>query len=991
MLLYFAASAQDVPPTSIRHGSTPVPDSLLEMVNTKRPGFIRGFNWGMATRRVNEELHANFWHVYNPFAWSGPTYKPSDWVDPSLSMSQTVAGMRLVVAPAHAYNDDWLARNLPWFKALNDGAVARGQGAMELNFGGTDPLALTEGMGFRFQPEYDVNTSVFTPRVRDTQGAVFGFRTKRLQAPAGAATDKKTPSAPYVVYTDHSRYYLSADSVQNSDSVNVNSNVDGTSNSVVVLEGSWPSNRFVQWSEGAQNMQTAPFNGKRMYLAVNMRRTDVHDTVRDDAVVLRILLHRNDCGNKGAATPTNDQTTPTDGSQNVRTYAHAYDSVANPDGTRIVLPMLLDTVTNNGYRGQISALVPVGRSVGTGGADELVITRRMLPRGNDAHVDATLLAHFTIDNPRDNWRVGAPCDARDSGRLENLDVRVVYEGRSDVAIDWVQVGSENMTWLTQGWYDRFADTVYRQILSHLRAYNRSHGDLGLRVYKWFNRDEGGEQYWEGMRYMHMLFDSNTTTERGFEHDAARYNHIALSDLTWHGSMPFPDVNTIAPYYQQGYNASKQERRIFLDNEWGMQNIDVDSRIDYDVRWGRHNNGSVALPADTLAALYPGANAFASGSWQQRYEWQRYNLMLSPHFLFDHKRPWIANPWVFGQWETNDSTKIPVPQLWRFPTGEEVRLELYSQLILGAKGYALYWGANKSNARRPADYLSSVAGASMGFAFSPSADLLNVSLRSDSVGPDYLTPDNRTGLYQALNQQHPYTVANITRTLGVAPNKLYMGFRSTRMAIKEVFDKTRRAEDTLAQLQLVTWYSKGFRTWAVGDTSALAALIVPDARSIQTRHPYRLDFEPFDSTFVELSLLRNTTRDLRNATRDLDDTTRDAVVLGVLNRRCNPFYYADTAVRTFVSFAEHDDAVRKARSKKGRYAQQGAREIVLRFNYRHPDGRPRTLHIKSIGERTDNALGIVPIDARIPQDGTLRVLCMPGEGRMLWVEPEVYKP
>ncbi len=43
-----------------------------------------------------------------------------------------------------------------------------------------------------------------------------------------------------------------------------------------------------------------------------------------------------------------------------------------------------------------------------------------------------------------------------------------------------------------------------------------------------------------------------------------------------------------------------------------------------------------------------------------------------------------------------------------------------------------------------------------------------------------------------------------------------------------------------------------------------------------------------------------------------------------------------------------------------------------------------LHIKSIGEVPDNALGIVPIDVHIPQDGTLRVLCMPGEGKMLWV-------
>jgi|GEM_PF-6725397 len=1036
-------SAQDVPPTSIRHGSTLVPDSLMDMFDTKRPAFIRGFNWGPATRRVNAELHSNFWHVHNPFAWSGSTYNPDDWDDPWLTLNQSVPGMKLVVAPDFMYNVEWLASNLHWYKELDDKAIAAGDERVSLSFGGTDPFALTEAMGIRFQPELNIDTASFTPLQGDTQGAVFGFRERRL-----GVTSYAPPSTPSANITTDKPL----DGARPRSSTRFELHADSIHTPTIVLDGSWPSDRFALWGEGSHHIQSHPFNGRRMYLAVNVRRihasaganarpsdsmnTHGNDVVEDDSVVLRVRITYRLCPDtinnvnkellsKGSNTPDSKYTLAN---------TIVFDSVASPSGERTQLPTTLD----DRYRGKISTLV--SRQTGTP-VRELVITRRMLPRASDAHPGATILAHFIIDtlphdlntgstdgkglvnyNPyllRDVYRMGAVCGEADNGRITNLNVQVVYEGRADVAIDWVQVGTENMTWLTQGWYDRFADTVYRQILKHLRAYNTQHAQRfassggvgetksdvshGLRIYRWFNRDEGGEQYWEGMRYQHLLFDSLMTTERGFGSEAPRYNHAVMSDLTWQGNAPSPDPRTIAPYYQHGYNASNANSRLYLNHEWGMQNIDIKHRIDYDARWGHHRNGSVDLPADTTTQYYPGGPVFGSGSWQQRYEVFRYQVMRHPYYLFDTTRPWIANPWVFAQLQTDDATMIPMPHLWRFPTGEEVRLELYSALILGAKGYAIFWGANKQDARRPADYLASIAGASMGFAYTPPQQpaeraiaemLMNAGLASDTAGPDYLDSNNRTGLYQALDQQFPYSVANITKTLGVASNRLYIGFRSTRMAIKEVFDKTLRAEDTLAHLQLVTWFSKGFRTWSVGDTAALARIIRTDARGIQTRHPYRTrlrkrimnrnlpdarlnipDYENYDSTFVEISLLRDSASPLP-----------DVFVLGVLNRRCNPFDYADTDVKTFVSYGEFEDALRKSPSKSGRYRQQGAREIVLRFNYSHPDGRPRRLHVRSMGEVSDPALGIVPTDTVIAQDGTLTLTCMPGEAKMLYVEP-----
>lgn len=1028
MLCIHVTHAQDVPPTSIRHGSTPVPDSLLELFTNERPKFIRGFNWGPAPRRTNHDMHANFWHVHNPFAWSGTSYDTAYWKDPSQPLNQSVSGMRLVVAPDYFYSREWLAQNLPWYSALDDSAAARGEGRAALSFGGADPLALTEAMGIRFQPELEIDTASFTPMQGDKQGAVFGFRTRR-----GGVVEGE-------------RYVLRdrAPNVTRLQSTLTNFKP------LVVLDNSWPSDKFLLWSEGAHQRQASPFNGKRMYLAINMRRVPVSDTISNPNVIdraaseessttaLRIRIMYRLCSD-------------------TTQYSIEFDSVAHPLGARRALPTLLDTTTAKGYRGQISQLIPTfwdqlpddsllyypyfeyRRNPEL--AKELVVTPHMLPSAYAEHPDATILAHFTIDTNRyllrDVWRGGGPCGAEDSGRIVSMSVQVTYEGGTDVAIDWIQVGTENMTWLTQGWYDRYADTVYRTILKQFRAYNKQNaerfggGKDGLRILSWYNRDEGGQQYWEGMRYMHQLFDGLTTTERTYDDAYARFNYNVMSSLGWQGNMPFPTTHTAAPYYQQGYNPAMRTPELFLETEWGMKNMDLAHRIDYDARWGSHKDGSVELPIDTTIQYYPGGAVFASGSWQQCYESQRRSIAMHPDFLFNPSRPWIANPWVFSQWETNDTNKIPLPVNVRFPTGEEVRLELYSQLILGAKGFALFWGANKTDATRPVDYSTDAGGAAMGFAYGPTPsrideagssavrNIIEAPLSSPLAGPDYLLPSDRTGLYEALNRRHPYTVANIARTLGVAPDKLYLGFRSTRMAIAEVFDKTMRAEDILSRLQLVTWFSKGFRSWTVGDTSALARIVGTDAHGIKTRHPMRpspsgskragsnraganadiADYEPFDSSFVELSLLRvaNVVSE-NNIVITSSDTASghslDSVfVLGVLNRRCNPFAFTDTNVDHFISLAEHDDGMvlqnrSRQRNPEGgmeRYEQQGAREIRLRFNYAHPDGKRRILHVKALGEVADRDRSFVPIDVRIPQDGTLRVLCLPGEGKMLWVE------
>lgn len=1005
--------AQNSDPSPIVVGpGSPVTQPLLDAVmDTVRPPIFIGWNWGAALRQVNRDLHTNVWHVRSPFSAStrgGDVYYRRQFHE----MAKATDSMRLIVAPDRSYDSTAMMAICPWYVPLWDSASKEPRGRMNMTFSGQDPLALTECLGLRYQPEYAVTTTSFTPMPGDTQGAGFGFRTRVHGTVSGQ------------------RFVLSQ---------------TGLVGTPTVLSGCWPNTHLVEWSELTDTRQTAPFNGRRMYAAINLRRGDPLDTAENDDVVLRLRVQYKLCDNT--------------------TGYIRFDSLPNPNGAtggRTSLPLRLDGLG----RGQASLLVN-----NTSGAPDtqMVITRRMIPRGSDATRDITLMAHFIMDaDPYENrdsagilpasnfldrnllekQYLDGGCNGSTTLAIRELNVEVIYEGRSDVSIDWVQLATDNGTRLLQGYYDGAGRQACADILEDFRDYNDSSGKA-LRIYRWFNRDEGREGYWEGMRYFSKLFWNKALTERATDEQIARYNYMVGADLTWQGYTPVLNTRTIVPYYKRGFVTdpaayapltSAQRCSEYLMSEWGAQTTERGAIVDYDLRWGMHPDTTTTLPAympgNNPDAVYPdtmpnGQVQYSSGGLQAKYEMDRYRLVRYDNtgFLFDELRPWVANSWLHSDWCTPDDHSIPAQTFnqWRVLSGEEARLLMHSQIILGSKGLIFYWGASTDSLTTPANY-NRPNGLAKDFGIS--ANLVhplwfNLALRSvaaadtmsgylqtrpydsDEAGGDYLArrmmPGDtalaygyRWGLREAINGwTSPGVPAGRLDTvrvrLGLASNDdVYIGTQSMRLVTREITDILWRGRDTLRNLRLRGWYSKGFRAWFVGDSAKFAQVFGTNRPVLRARHLYRdgtslattaKTYESLDSTFVEATVLQN-------GTTPLDDE----FVVGVLNRRADPFDYTDAAHGDYRSYRRWDSALRATPSslrRNARYRQAGARELLIPFHFRStaPGGSSpyKLLRIREFGVSDDAAVAGTRIDTVIGQDKALSVMFLPGEGKMFHVK------
>lgn len=1007
--------AQDSAPTPIVVGpGSPVTQQMIDMVmDTVRPKIFIGWNWGASLRQVNADLHSNVWHIRNPFTSSrGGT--DAFVRHPYHEMSKTVDSMRLIMVAAWPYDRADMLVACPWYVPLWDSAYKEPRGRIDMTFSGDDPIALTEAMAIRYQPEYTVTTPGFTPMPGDTQGAVFGFQNKAHGTVSGQ------------------RFVLQQ---------------TGLTGTPTVLSGAWPNVQLVEWDDLSNTRQSAPFNGRRMYAAINLRRHDAADVADNDDVVLRLKVQYKLCNNA--------------------TGYIRFDSLPNPNGAtggRVTLPVRLD----GSGRGQASLLL---NNTSGNAVTEMVITRRMIPRGSDATRDITLMAHFILDaNPYENVDAAGTipdsnfndmnllpkkflnggCNGGPAPAIRELNVEVVYEGRSDVSIDWVQLASDNGTRFLQGYHDDLGREACAGILDGFRRYD-SITNKGLRIYRWFSRDEGRECYWEGMRYFNQLFWNKALTERGTDDQLARYNYMVGADLTWQGQTPVLNTRTIVPYYKNGFRsdpvamntgntaALNKRRSEFLMTEWGSQSEEDSVIVNYDLRWGVHPAGNTDLPAytpgtDTMA-WYPdirpnGTVDFTSGGLQAKYETHRYQLLQQNNtdFLFDDLRPWVANPWLHSDWSSDNDQAIPAQNFneWRVLSGEEARLLMHSQIILGSKGLVFYWGASMDSVVTPANYnrpngfakdvgISSnlihplwfnLALRSEATADTMSAYLQNLPYNSDEAGGDYLIRRTmaggalaygyRFGLREAINGWvSPGMPSNrldtVQMRLGLASNdEVYVGTHSIRLVTKEVTDVLWRGRDTLQNLRLRGWYSAGFRDWFRGDSAKFAQVFGTNMPVLKARHLYRdgssfgataKTYESQDSTFVEATVLQNGTTSMNSS-----------FVVGVLNRRCDPFDYTDVTHSNYQSYRRWDSTLRATSAslrRNARYKQAGAREILIPFNYKSTatggTSPYKLLRVREFGVDDDPAVARKRIDTVIGQDKTLSVMFLPGEGKMFHVQ------
>ncbi len=307
------------------------------------------------------------------------------------------------------------------------------------------------------------------------------------------------------------------------------------------------------------------------------------------------------------------------------------------------------------------------------------------------------------------------------------------------------------------------------------------------------------------------------------------------------------------------------------------------------------------------------------------------------------------------------------------------MNIYSAIILGAKGivYDRFYSSKldtsiQSTTNEKIESIGVMCGDTSSTFNGLTGDTL---FDSDIPGGDFLAYNDSTNFQYFMNYD------SCAKYRAVKPWRLYLGRKSQRREVAKAHDFIKANESTLMNMHLVSWYAKGFETLLLGDSTTLRRIVALDTGKIRVRPTNRqlLSGEPYyedaDSTFYDITLHKL-------GTTSVDST----FIIATLNRRTAPFLRRSDSMRnldtitqpTFVTTFEFDSLVKLNPTLK--YAQSGAREITIPFNYRHPDTKTRLLHIQ---ELTSDST-VKGIDTVICQSCSLSSAYLPGEGKIFRV-------
>ncbi len=886
------------------------------------------------------------------------------------------------------------------------------------------------GMSLFLEPSLPVDTSDNRPaRWNDASGGVYGFRYHNWSVGDTAASGN-----------DYSRFRLHAANVSTEPVVVLDSIFDDSILRYLDYDGTndiyYDTNKVKHIELINENNDIAlyhPFNGKQWYLSVNLRALNadslerhLNDTIL--SVELPYIMEN-----------ITDRERPL--------YSNGFVCFDSLSSTDTSLNRRIAGNYNNDFRGLYRALTKTA-----GKPTVFYITGNMLhvaaanPDSNSVTLSAFFKATGKVtlgvfdDNPHFKYDWWAnPLNVRKY--ISSIDVRVKYYGKVDVGIDWLRFETPRTRKIFHGGSDMFLRRCLDTLFDYM-ARNPRHP----RLYRIYGADELLPYQWGVGRYYNMLMDTLVSTEiyiegNGFPNNPPeRYLKATASKEMWSGSTFFHDVNwCAAPYI----------RKANVDWLLGQQANSFDANFGYAGNNFVSDSSTGLTPysfSDTLNSAYETFVVKAVGSSPQNFPAHTVALPLSgedlsvydkitysetsvyyptlstqsaiekilyqnyykyPKALFNDK-PWWANLWPLGHlsYDSKDSTFVFSN---RPKTGEEVRVQLFSPIILGAKGVMYYLKTRPRTSYLPketdicfleddveGDYDKEFEGE--GFAY------------SNANGGDFIDFNVSSGYHFGICFD---STAYDWNMLGIDKKRIYIGIKSATVELYKTDYWIRAVESTLLNLRLKAWYGKGFlKLYSQSDEFAADTVLADyiDYTNTRTRKLFQPVegignivnevYENYDSSFFDITLLQNNGRPL--------DT---GFTVGLQNRRtdCLIYYYDSLNMMwelRFFTTAQMDSLCRfggadpqgssrivygAAHWRQYWWKRLGCRTIDLKFNYSNPIDTSEycMLHVTELGKGTtlDNCWWrqepyMQPIDTIIGQDDVLPVQMMPGDGKLL---------
>jgi len=940
-------------------------------------------NWNDTTLFMPKQAQ-----FYLGWQWAGPRSEVNSLLH-TTTFQSTYGGYGTRVSHFPDIPNDGGRKSLIW-QNMAEGSIVNYYPAIQID--PTAPVHSVLAYGDRQAHE------ILPPREGDTTGAIYGFSYR----------DTTYGKLPAFGDSNYDRYQLSKTGVPSTGVIVLD---EPTLQYSLLYNNDISYTDTVRLANGKRDtVYIEKINGSRWYFSINLRRAFT-DLLVDDSVVMVIKLPYKLQDN----TPGNLRF------DNIPVTAY---SVGNVD----TLPF---------SRGIALKLRP---TPSTADSTELVVTRRMLPPGN-LQKDITISAYIRLkDNPTDNSTKNPELRYISNvlnAQMIKTGITLRYYGRSSVFIDWFRFEVPYSQLAFRGYLDTsHIGWGFNWDMDGLRTNLITWPNLRFLSYYGFDDFGGVPMMSLGERYMSRLMSGRWMSYvygKGQRYNIIQPNNRWTSEsptpmrgIGWGvaPSPPFnfrnstsgyggmtggwgPDIHAGGGLTYDSLTGSTIEMSLwgncvqlrdtaaffshfgYLPDPvnygwiWGLRSFSLNHRDTNNINW----KGWYKYPDYLVKGSANGALVSYEASWYSSYK--------TDSSLAFSGQPWWANVWIGTNWTymRDIYNKVRFRSDYSRPsTGEEARLQMWGLLINGCKGLMFERMYHAPSFPDTSSLSSGESGSALLGAMN-SFDDHNVVTDSmlhhwgdrlfDSTmietGGDFIVQGDSTLIYQYLDSN------KVKDSCGVTPNRFYIGRLSVRHEVKRVCDivgGTHGIGDTLMNLRLKsTWY-KGFEETSVGDTALFKKYVLLDTTKLRTRPIGRSTYDDADSSFVNATLLFDSTQ-----------ASDKIFYIGALNPRTSPYVWLpdtdalainrpDTVrhsshpaqVLTFLTTIEFEDYVK--RFKLDKYSQSGAREITIPFNYKDTLGRFALMRVRELTGTFDTIVG---------QDAKFSVKFLPGEGKIFQVE------